>query len=108
MSVNQTDTVDFISTTPDGKIILTISDHHFWDETWHLQLLQDKINSYLQFIESGQIFNDYPNAAGRELIIEIVMQFEPNEEGISFLEKAKGVVTKVAIGFQWRRLQTDK
>ena len=85
MSVNQTDTVDFISTTPDGKIMLTISDHHSWDETWHLQLLQNKINSYLQFIESGQIFNDYPNAAGQELIIEIVMQFEPNEESISFL-----------------------
>ena len=108
MSVNQTETVDLISTTPDGKVMLTISDHHSWDETWHLQLLQDKINSYLQFIESGQIFEDYPNAAGRELIIETVMQFEPNEEGISFLEKAKEIVTKAGKGFQWRHLQTDK
>jgi hypothetical protein len=108
MSVNQTDTIDVIGTTPDGKVVLTISDHHSWDETWHLQLLQDKINAYLQFIESGQILDDYPNAASRELIIETVMKFEPNEEGTSFLEKAKEVVTKAGIGFQWRVLQTDK
>lgn len=108
MSVNQTDTIDIISTTPDGKVVLTISDHHSWNETWHLQLLQDKINAYLQFIESGQILDDYPNAGGRELIIETVMKFKPNEEGASFLEKAKEIVTKAGIGFQWRVLQTDK
>lgn len=108
MSVNQTDTVDLISTTPDGKVMLTISDHHSWDETWHLQLLQDKINSYLQFIESGQIFEDYPKAEGREIIISTAMKFEPNEEGTSFLEKAKEIVNKAGIGFQWRHLQTDK
>ena len=107
MSVNQTDTVDLISTTPDGKVMLTISDHQSWDETWHLQLLQDKINSYLQFIESGQIYEDYPNAAGREIIIATVMKFEPNEDGTSFLEKAKEIINKAGIGFQWRRLQTD-
>ena len=108
MSVNQTDTIDVIVTSPDGKVVLTISDHHSWDETWHLQLLQDKINAYLQFIESGQISDNYPNAAGRELIIETVMKYEPNQEGISFLEKAKQIVTKAGIGFQWRVLQTDK
>jgi len=108
MSINQTDIVDFISTTPDGKIMLTISDHYSWDETWHLQLLQDKINSYLQFIEGGQIFNDYPNSTGRNLIIETVIKFEPNEEGASFLEKAKEIVTKAGIEFQWRVLQTNK
>lgn len=108
MSVNQTDAIDLIGTTTDGKVILTISDHHSWNETWHLQILQDKINAYVQFIESGQILDDYPNAAGRELIIETVMKFEPNEEGTSFLEKAKEVVTKAGIGFQWRVLQIDK
>jgi hypothetical protein len=61
MSVNQTDTIDIIGTTPGGKVALTISDHHFWDEPLHLQLLQDKINAYLQFIESGQILDDYPD-----------------------------------------------
>lgn len=108
MSVNQTDIIDVISTTPDGMVVLTISDHHSWDETWHLQLLQDKINAYLQFIESGQIFDDYPNAAGRELIIETVMKFEPNQEAISFLEKAKEIITKTGTCFQWRVIRADE
>lgn len=102
MSINQTNTIDIIGTTPEGKVVLTISDHHSWEETWHLQLLQDKINAYLQFIESGQIFEDYPNASGRELIIETVMKYEPTLDATSFLEKAKEVVTGAGIGFQWR------
>jgi hypothetical protein len=107
MSINQKYTIDIIGITPDGKVMLTISDHYSWDETWHLQLLQDKINAYLQFIESGQILDDYPNAAGRELIIETVMKFEPNEEGTSYLKKAKEIITKAGIGLQWRVLKTD-
>jgi hypothetical protein len=97
MSVNQTGTIDNIGTTPDGKVMLTISDHHSWNETWHLQLLQDKINAYLQFIENGQIFDNYPSAAGRELIIEAVMKFEPSKEGTSFLEAAQKIVNKCII-----------
>jgi hypothetical protein len=108
MSVNQTDKIDFISTRQDGKVVLTISDHYSWSETWHVQLLQDKINAYLQFIESGQIFGDYPNATGQELIIETVLKFEPNEKATSFLEKAKEIITKTGIGFQWRVLKADE
>lgn len=89
MSIHQTDIIDIISTTPDGKVILTISDYHPWNETWHLQLLQDKINAYLQFIESGQILDHYPTAVSRELVIQIVMKYKPTAEALSFLEKPK-------------------
>jgi hypothetical protein len=101
MSINQTGIIDIIGTTPDGKVMLTISDHHSWEETWHLQLLQDKINAYLQFIESGQIFDVYPNAVKRDLIIETTMKYQPTIEAISFLEKAKEIVEGAGIGFQW-------
>ena len=92
MSINQTDKIDLIGTTPEGKVILTISDHHSWDETWHFQLLQDKINAYLQFIESGQIVEAYPNAVGRELVMEIAIKYQPTSEATSFLEKAKEII----------------
>jgi hypothetical protein len=104
MSIDQTDTIDAISTSAEGKIILTISDHYPWSDDWHLQLLQNKINAYLQFIESGQIFDNYPNAARRDLIIETVIKFEPTVSATLFLEKAKKVITKAGIGFQWRLL----
>jgi hypothetical protein len=108
MSINQTNTIDFISTSHEGKVILTISDHHSWEETWHQQLLQDKINAYLHFIEGGQINDDYPNAAGRETIIEVVFKYGPTDEAISFLEKVKDVITGMEIGFQWRVLNFDE
>jgi hypothetical protein len=108
MSINQTDTIDIIGTTPEGKVILTISDHHPWDVTWHFQLLQDKINAYLQFIESGQIFEDYPNAVGRELAIETAMKHEPTSEAISFLEKVKEVIEGAGFGFKWKVLKPEE
>jgi hypothetical protein len=104
MSINQTGVIDFISTAPDGKVILTISDHHSWEEPWHLQLLQDKINSYLQFIEGGQIFEDYPSAIGKDLIIDIVMKEEPKEGALPFLDHIKKIIVDAGFGLEWRVL----
>lgn len=108
MSINQTGVIDVISTSPEGNVVLNISDHHPWSEAWHLQLLQDKINAYLQFIESGQIINDYPAAAGKEIIIEAALKYEPTDEATSFLEKAKKVITSAGIGFQWKVLDFNE
>lgn len=53
MSIEQSDKIDFISTTKSGKVQLTISDHLEWnDEEMHLLILQKKINAYLDFIQS--------------------------------------------------------
>ena len=108
MSINQTNIIDAIGIRREGKVILTISDHHSWDENCHLQLLQDKINAYLQFIESGQILEDYPNAAGKEVVIETVMKYRPTPGAISFLEEAKEIIKGAGFDFHWRVLHLDK
>jgi hypothetical protein len=108
MSIDQTNTIDFISTSPEGKVVLTISDHQSWGEDGHLQLLQDKINAYLRFIESGQIIEDYPTAVEKEIIINTVLKYEPTDEATSFLEKAREVILGAGIGFQWRVLKDDE
>jgi hypothetical protein len=102
MSINQSNIIDAIGISHEGKVILTISDHHSWDETWHLQLLQDKINAYLRFIESGQILEDYPNAEGKEVVIETVMKYQPTSEATSFLEKANEIIKSAGFGFNWK------
>lgn len=55
MSIIDKDKIDSIGINKDnGKVILEISDHLDWScEYEHLVMLQDKINSYLSFIESG-------------------------------------------------------
>ena len=103
MSVDQKDKVDFISTAPDGKVVLTISDHLPWDkENEHLLVLQDKLNSYLMFIESGEIVESYPAAKNKNLIIEVRMQYEPNEVGLIFLTRCKETILGAGIEFEWR------
>ncbi|MDR6534474.1 DUF6572 domain-containing protein [Variovorax soli] len=62
MTVENTSIVDAVGTdTETGEVRLSIIDHLPWD-TEHLRLLQDKINVYLGFIESGEIYVSYPSA----------------------------------------------
>jgi hypothetical protein len=93
MSVSDINIIDFISTDPSGNIVLTISDHLEWDEELeHILLLQNKINNYLNFIEKGQIYTDYPTAKGKNIIINIYAKFLPNDSGDQFLEMARQTV----------------
>ncbi len=105
MSIDEKNVFDFISTTSEGQIQLTISDHYSWDENLHLQLLQDKINAYLHFIQSGQILKGYPNSIGKKLIIQITMKNDPDSQGYSFLENVQKNMKEENIIFQWNILK---
>jgi len=106
MSVDQKDTVDLISTLPDGEVLLTISDHLPWDENnEHLLVLQDKLNSYLIFIESGEIFESYSTAKNKSFIIEVVMKYKPNEVALVFLTQCKDTIENTGVQLSWRQLK---
>jgi len=90
MSIEDLDQIDFISAHTDGYIALTISDHLEWDDNPdHLSILLAKINHYLEFIETGQIYDKYPDAKGRKIVIEIIAKFAPNEDCYYFLLSAR-------------------
>jgi hypothetical protein len=60
MTVEQHDVVDFISVNAGGDVVLTVSDHLSWDRVnEHLFCLQEKLNCYLRFVESGEIIASY-------------------------------------------------
>ena len=67
MSVDDSRVVDAIGIEQQtGAVVLTISDHHDWLDTEHRRsLLRDKLNTYLAFIESGEIYDASPNSTGR-------------------------------------------
>src|SRR5437868_13420758 len=57
MSIEQTEIVDFVNSDREtGDLWLTISDHLEWDRNSgeHLVLLQNQLNAYFRFIESGE------------------------------------------------------
>ncbi|HEY2914426.1 MAG TPA: DUF6572 domain-containing protein [Candidatus Angelobacter sp.] len=94
MSVDQPKVIDFIGIDKtSGEVTLTITDHLDWNNSpEHQVILQDKINSYLAFIESGEILKSYPDAKGRPVAIKVMFKYKPDQEGQQFLTRAKQVI----------------
>lgn len=103
MSVEQLDIVDIISTDKSsGHVILTISDHLDWSDTArHQIILQEKINKYLAFVESGEILESYPDAKGRPTVIKIVFKLSPDTQGYEFLAKARAVIESAGFSLRY-------
>ena len=76
MAVSDKDKIDSIGTDSGfGNVILTINDDLSWSNEYeHLNILQDKINSYLEFVDNGELYKNYPNAEGKR--VEILINFK--------------------------------
>lgn len=108
MSVEQTKFIDFISTDDiSGNIRLTISDHLNWSDKRndHLLILQNKINTYLAFIESGQLYEEYPSAKGKNVIIQVVGKYSLNDEAKKFYEIVTEIVRNAGFELQFQLLK---
>jgi hypothetical protein len=81
-----------------GVACLILSDQLPWDGT-HLYALQDKINSYLAFIQSGELFLSYPQTMDLDIKIDVIMQFKPTEEVLAFLRQAESIIEESGILF---------
>jgi hypothetical protein len=104
MSIEQTDTVDFVSVdSVSDDLLLTISDHLAWDEGEgeHLFLLQKKLNAYLRFIESGEVSKKFPEARGRNVVINVVGRFPLSEKASLFFSKATSAIQASGVNLKF-------
>ena len=101
MSIEDPQVVDFISTASEKVVVLTVSDHLEWDKE-HLLKLQEKINTYLSFIESGEIYESYPEATGKTIKIEIVCKHEPDSESVLFLLQCNEIIKQAGFDFEYQ------
>ena len=104
MSIDQRKVIDFVSMGgSDGRCVLTISDHLAWDDPEHLAQLQDKLNDYLAFVESGEIYERFPKARECDLEIEVFCkQMPPADDPLPFLEHAAKKIRGAGIQFAVR------
>ena len=103
MTICETNKIDIVSIKGEtGTVVLTIADHLEWvdDGGEHLFLLQEKLNSYLTFCESGQLIDEFPNAADRPIRISLRAKYPPNEAAHQFFEKAKKIVSDAGFDLQ--------
>lgn len=90
MTILETNVIDTIS-IENNTCILTIADHLEWTDNTHLILLQNKINSYIHYIESEHLYthtspNDYSSIS-----IQLIYKFSPpsKEKNILLLFQEK-------------------
>lgn len=106
MSVEDVNKIDAIGIPKDDLelVNLGIADHLPWEPPVeeHLYKLQEKINSYIRFIESGEIYESFPAAKNTsKKLIEICFQYEPSDEAVYFLQKVRDVLASVDIDFRY-------
>ena len=101
MSVEDKQVIDLIGTEKDGTVVLTITDHLEWSDNNHLLTLQDKLNDYLAFIESGEIFESFSADKNSEIEISVVCKYEPSEEGLEFFTKCKEIINNAGFKFSY-------
>jgi Family of unknown function (DUF6572) len=107
MAIDQLNVVDFAATNPTlNQVVLVISDHLEWtddDESnkLHMYLLQQKVNAYLEFVESGEIYRSYPKAVGKSIVINVVAKFPMNNKVATFFEKVRSIVLKLGYDIEF-------
>jgi hypothetical protein len=105
MSIEQADKIDFVTIEhKTGDVLLSISDHLSWedDEGEHLLMLQTKLNTYLAFIEGGQIHRDIPETVGRPVVINLVGKFPLSEEATRFFRLASQAIHSAGFSLRFQ------
>lgn len=113
MSIIETEKIDIIASRPDSPIVkLVITDHLTWNDLdIHTQLIQDKINTYLEFVESGQLRRlQIPRIPeSPEIHIALVVQYPPSQEAELFLARVREFLARVSVYFEIElRKSTDE
>lgn len=104
--LSDTNVIDFVSTDSDeNEVQLSISDELDWEnELEHLLLMQKKLATYLAFIESGQLYEEYPQAKDKRLVIQVGAKYSIPDMGKEFYEKVKVTLGEAGYEFKYKVL----
>ncbi len=108
MTIEDTDKVDWVAWKGD-RLLLVITDHLEWtDFEAHAELLRSKIESYVTYIESGQLW-ELPRAPKSvDVVIELALKEKPPPAATSLFHSVEHVLQDRGIGFEvWVGLRED-
>ncbi|MEM7236154.1 MAG: DUF6572 domain-containing protein, partial [Planctomycetota bacterium] len=88
----------------DGSTALLIFDSQAWDNpAGHLAAIQEKLNRYLSFIQSGHhLEKSLPGAETRPVVVHLAMKFDPGEEVLQGLAEEKERIAGEGVGLAWQ------
>jgi hypothetical protein len=104
MALDNLDAIDAVGIERGSDFVaLTILDSWDWhDERSHLLALQSKLNCYFRFIETGQIWRSYPEAVGRQIVIDVIGKFPLPQIAIDLLHRASDVCSELNVKIRHR------
>ena len=106
MSVLETDLIDYVYLDDaDETPVLVVSDPLSWrppeDET-HLDILREKLNAQIAFVETGQIRNIWPPYAGGIVRVEVIARHALNQAAEEFYGLARRVMQQANMRLDFR------
>lgn len=107
MAIDKLNIIDAISTDRvTGATVLTVIDGCDWESTDvmdHLALLNEKLQNYVYFMESGQLENVRQSSVGTSKRIDMVFRCAPPEAVRSVLDRAAREIERIhGVPVTWR------
>lgn len=110
MAIDKKDTIDFLCLKKDGTIAVVLAaflDDH--EETENLRLMQQKLNRYFDFIESGEVYETATEVAKRlvppttPVRIEVIANRDlRGPDGPRFVQHVASACREAGIGFEFK------
>lgn len=98
MSVTEGNMLDGVAMDEEGALRLLITDHLDWENEYeHLYALQNKMNAYIHYCESGQYRQFTQDQEPKYAVIEIHFLYEPTETAVEFLNNVQEQVGGMGI-----------
>jgi hypothetical protein len=108
MSVLETDLIDYIYLDDhDETPVLVVSDPLTWrppEDQRHLDMLRDKLNAQIAFIETGQIKTVWPRFDGRPVRVEVIARCPLTDMATEFYALARKVMTEANMDLRFQLL----
>lgn len=90
MTVEDPDRIDSVTLSADGSTyhLLMTEDRLFEDSDEQFRQLMEKFNSYAEFLQTGQFYDQFPQAREKALAVRLVCRNEPVGERFAKLLNA--------------------
>lgn len=100
MAITEKDVIDSVASLENDRLILQLYDHLDFEgefEKYHLIMLQDKLNTYIWYIDSKQYKDTYPQSSFAQFVIKIFFMCEPSDLCIRFISHVNDRLLKSGI-----------
>jgi hypothetical protein len=97
--------IDVIAHNPDGSVILGVVDLTDWGTREKALMLQERINLCMEFLDSGQLYREFPQSVGKQVSIRLFLGEQPDLDGERFLQAISEKIRSFGVGFECQKYE---